>query len=164
MKFLKNTDPSTDFGAFGGCGSPVVIFCDPPYKEPPEKWPSIEELRKLNEQAEQKRQSRKTPPYIELDPSGRAKCKHCGDLMEKGSIRVVLGREVEFGQQFRTMPIQVHIGCVVDEMEKVDCNTRSSGFEASVRAQAEGFTEQQVDDALAQIGELPEDDEDDPPF
>ena len=67
----------------------------------------------------------------------------------------MLGREVEFGQQFRTMPIHVCIGCVVDEMEKADCNTRSSGFEASVRSQADGFTEQQVVQPFLQALQIP---------
>ena len=97
-------------------------------KEPPEEYPTIEELRKVNEEAEEKRQARKQIPWFEVDPSGRAKCKNCGELMEKGSLRVVLGREVEFGSQYRTMPIHVHPACVAEEMEKVGLRHRVGRF------------------------------------
>ena len=136
-------------------------------KVPPEEYPTIEVLRKLNEEAEEKHQSRKETPWFEIDPSGRAKCKNCGDIMEKGSLRVVLGREVEFGNQYRTMPIHVHPACVAEEMEKVDCGTEADGFEHSVRQHSHGLTEEQINRVLAEIGELPEseDEEDDaPPF
>ena len=131
-------------------------------KEPPEQVPTIEELRKLNEEAEEKRQTRKRMPYAEVDPSGRAKCKHCGETMEKGSLRVVLGREIEFGSQYRTMPIQVHPGCVAREMEKPDCATESDGFEAAVRSNSQGLTDEQLDAVVREVGELPE--KEPPPF
>ncbi len=138
-------------------------------KEPLEEYPTIEELRKVNEEAEEKRQSRQQIPWFEVDPSGRAKCKNCGDLMEKGSLRVVLGREVEFGSQYRTMPIHVHPACVAEEMEKADCGTESDGFEHSVRHSSQGLSTEQIDNVLKEIGELPEsegddDDGDAPPF
>lgn len=126
-------------------------------KEPPEDVPSIEELRKLNEEAEEKREQRKKIPYAEIDPSGRAKCKHCGEAMEKGSLRVVLGREIEFGSQYRTMPIHVHVGCVAGEIEKVDCSSRSDGFEASIRQNSQGLSAEQIETVLKDVGELPED-------
>ena len=65
-------------------------------KEPLAKVPSLDELRKYSEETEEKKRVRKQIPYAELDPSGRAKCKHCGEPMEKGSLRVVLGRAVYF--------------------------------------------------------------------
>ena len=138
-------------------------------KEPPEDVPSIEEMRKLNEEAEEKREQRKKIPFAEVDPSGRAKCKHCGEVMEKGSLRVVLGREIEFGSQYRTMPIHVHGLCVAGEIEKVDCSTLSEGFEHSLRQNTRGLTEEQVESVLKDIGELPDDPETDktedaPPF
>lgn len=131
-------------------------------KEPPEKVPTIEELRKLHDEAEEKRESRPRIPYAELDPSGRAKCKHCGEPMEKGSLRVVLGREIEFGNQFRTMPIHVHPACVAGEIEKEDCNTETSGFASNLRANSPALSEEQIASVLAAIGELPE--EEAPPF
>lgn len=137
-------------------------------KEPPDDVPTIEAMRKLNEEAEEKREQRKKIPYAEIDPSGRAKCKHCGEVMEKGSLRVVLGREIEFGSQYRTMPIHVHLGCVAGEIEKVDCSSRSDGFEGSIRQNSQGLTPEQIETVLKDVGELPEDaeeaDSDEPPF
>lgn len=137
-------------------------------KEPPENVPTIEEMRKLNEEAEEKREQRKKIPYAEIDPSGRAKCKHCGEVMEKGSLRVVLGREIEFGSQYRTMPIHVHVACVAGEIEKVDCSSRSDAFEGSIRQNSQGLSEEQIESVLKDVGELPEDAEepegDEPPF
>lgn len=138
-------------------------------KEPPGDLPSIEDLRTLSREAEEKRETRKKIPWVEVDPSGRAKCKHCGEPMEKGSLRVVLGREIEFGTQYRTMPIHVHVGCVADEIEKVDCSTRSEGFARALHESSQGVTSEQIDKIVEEIGELPEDaeepDEDDaPPF
>jgi hypothetical protein len=124
-------------------------------KSPPESVPSIDELRKLNEEAEEKRQSRQRIPYVEVDPSGRAKCKHCAEPMEKGSLRVVLGREVEFGSQFRTMPIHVHPKCVTGELESEDCNTEAAGFAEALRANSQGLSSEQIDSVLEAIGELP---------
>ncbi len=131
-------------------------------KEPPETVPSIEELRKVHEDAEEKRQSRPRLPYAEVDPSGRAKCKQCGELMEKGSLRVVLGREVEFGNQYRTMPIQVHPGCVPLELEREDCATESAGFPEAIRANTQGLSPEQIHAVLEAVGELEE--EEAPPF
>ena len=37
-------------------------------KEPPEEYPTIEELRKVNEEAEEKRQARKQIPWFEVRP------------------------------------------------------------------------------------------------
>ncbi len=135
-------------------------------KEPPEDVPSIEEMRKLNDEAEEKREQRKKMPFAEVDPSGRAKCKQCGEVMEKGSIRVVLGREIEFGSQYRTMPIHVHVACVAGEIEKVDCSTQSGGFERSLRQNSQGLSEEQIESVLKDIDELPDDPEteDAPPF
>ena len=131
-------------------------------KEPPKEVPPIDELRKLNEEAEEKRQSRQRIPYAEVDPSGRAKCKNCAELMEKGSLRVVLGREIEFGNQFRTMPIQVHPQCVASELEGEDCATEAAGFALAIRTNSQGLTTEQLDSVVSAVGELPE--EEPPPF
>ncbi len=131
-------------------------------KEPPENVPGIEELRKVHEEAEEKRQSQKKLPYAELDPSGRAKCKQCGETMERGSLRVVLGREIEFGSQYRTMPIHVHPACVALELERQDCATEAAGFAGAIRGNSQGLASEQIDSVLEAVGELEE--EEAPPF
>jgi Poly(ADP-ribose) polymerase and DNA-Ligase Zn-finger region len=131
-------------------------------KVPPESVPALVELRKLHEEAEEKRQSRQRIPYAELDPSGRAKCKECGELMEKGSLRVVLGREVEFGNQFRTMPIQVHPACVAVALEREDCSTEAAGFADAIGANSQGLDSDHIASVVQAVGELAE--EESPPF
>jgi hypothetical protein len=132
-------------------------------KEPPSNVPSIEELRKVNEEAEEKKASKPKLPYVEVDPSGRAKCKQCGETMEKGSLRVVLGREIEFGSQYRTMPIQVHPRCVALEIAREDCATEGAGFADALRANSQGLSGEQIDAVLQEVGEL-EEEEEAPPF
>ena len=53
-------------------------------KSPPEKVPDLDELRKMREQAEDRKLAKKTIPYAELAPSSRAKCKHCDEPVIKG--------------------------------------------------------------------------------
>ena len=108
-------------------------------KEVPEEVPAIEELRKLNEEAQEKRKQQLTIPYVQVDPSGRAKCKNCGELLEKGNLRVVLGREIEFGTQYRTMPIHVHPKCVADELDAPNCNTSFRGFRRRATREQHGL-------------------------
>jgi len=123
-------------------------------KSPPDKVPSLDELRKMREQAEDRKRVKKTTPYAELAPSGRAKCKHCDEPMGKGDVRVVLGRGVYFGSQVRTAPINVHPKCVGSELKSEDCATEVEGFEAALRANTTDLSSEKLDELLAQIGEL----------
>ena len=132
-------------------------------KQAPTQLPGLEALESLQQKAEERRQKKKDIPYVEIDPSGRAKCKHCGDAMEKGSARVVLGRGVYFGNQVRVAPITVHPKCVSAEMEKEDCETEPTGFFEALRANTEELDEAVIAAAVTEIGELPEADEEPEP-
>jgi hypothetical protein len=123
-------------------------------KEAPEDVPPLSELEGLKVEAEKARAERKELPYAELDPSGRAKCKHCDEALEKGEPRVVLGRSVEFGQQSRTTPINVHPGCVADALQAEDSATPVEGFEAALRANSKGLDVVVIDSVLQEIGSL----------
>ena len=46
-------------------------------QQPPTNLPALEELERLQQKSEDRRRKRKEIPYAEIDPSGRAKCKHC---------------------------------------------------------------------------------------
>jgi len=124
-------------------------------KQPPAKLPELDELRKLQQAADERKKERKTIPYAEADPSGRAKCKHCGETIEKGSMRVILGREVEFGGQVRVGPINVHPRCVAAEMQADDCGTKAEGFEGELRSNSRGVPTERLDAVLVEIGQLP---------
>lgn len=116
--------------------------------------PPIEELRKLREKAEEEKKNRKEAPYAERAPSGRSKCKHCDALIEQGSFRVALLREVQFGNQVRGGPINVHPRCVASELRADDCMTEVDGFEELVRANSTDLSEDDAAELFAQIGEL----------
>ena len=123
-------------------------------KTPPSKVPSLDELRNLQAEAEQRRQERQALPYAEQAPSGRSACQHCHEPIDKGSIRVVLGREARFGRQVRIRPINVHPSCVAAELMAEDCGTEISGFAEALHANSKMETAE-VESALSQIGDLP---------
>ena len=124
-------------------------------KDPPGEVPSLDELRRVREDAEERRRRRKPIPHAELAPSGRSKCKRCMEPIEKGSLRVVLGRGVYFGSQVRTAPVNVHPRCVAAELRSDECATEVEGFEAAIRANSSDIPTARLDELMAQIGELP---------
>ena len=115
--------------------------------------PPLAELQALKEKAEQARAERKELPYVERAPSGRSKCKHCGKAIDQDALRVVVAREVSFGNQVRATPINVHPECVHAELESEDCMTEVDGFEAQLR-QNSTLESSVVDEAVAAIGVL----------
>ena len=123
-------------------------------KEPLRKVPDLEELRKLRSQTEERKLQRKQIPYAEPAPTGRARCKHCNEPIEKDSLRVTLGRHVEFGSQVRTSPINVHPRCVAAEMRSPECATEREGFADALRANSRDLSSDRIEAALAEIGEL----------
>ncbi|MDH3626801.1 MAG: hypothetical protein OEV00_12705 [Acidobacteriota bacterium] len=123
-------------------------------KTPPPKLPPLEQLAKLQEEAEEKRKQRKTPPYVELDPSGRARCKHCGEKIEKGSLRVAMGRGIEFGNQIRTAVANVHPACVSEEFDHEESTIEREGFVGTLRANSATMSDEQIEAALREIGDL----------
>ena len=93
-------------------------------------------------------------PYIERAPSGRAKCKNCGEPIELDSLRVVLLREIVFGRQVRGTPINVHPGCVAAELRAEDCLTEIDGFEEAVHANSRDTDPADIVAGLEAIGDL----------
>ncbi|MCA8979658.1 MAG: hypothetical protein KDC14_06500 [Planctomycetes bacterium] len=120
----------------------------------PKDVPALDELRELREQAEKKKAEAKKLPYAELDPSGRAKCKQCNETLEKGEPRVVVGRAVEFGQQTRTTPINVHPSCVADALQAEDSATEVDGFADALRENSKGLDEVVLNSVLDEVGSL----------
>ena len=116
--------------------------------------PDLESLRKLQEEAKKKQEEKIDPPYAQLAPSGRAKCKHCEESIEKGSVRIVLGREVEFYQQVRVAHINVHPRCVAAELRAEDCATDIDGFEEALRTNTRDVGGDKLDEAIREIGSL----------
>jgi hypothetical protein len=115
--------------------------------------PPLSELQALKEKAEKARAERQELPYVERAPSGRSKCKNCDKSIDKNALRVVLAREVSFGNQVRSTPINVHPECVHAELESEDCMTEVDGFGTQLR-QNSTLDSSVVDETLAAIGDL----------
>ncbi|MFT5052021.1 MAG: hypothetical protein ACI8QZ_003452 [Chlamydiales bacterium] len=122
-------------------------------KVEPKDLPALEELKKLHEVAEVKKKEKRTLPYAELAPSGRSKCKQCSEVIEKDAARIVLGREVEFGRQVRTTPINLHPRCVPMEMQAPDCAHEPDGFLDELRANSPDLASR-MEDLATEIGAL----------
>jgi hypothetical protein len=121
-------------------------------KEPPAKIPTLASLQGLAQEADAKRRERPSIPYAEIDPSGRARCKQCGEKLPKDRLRVVLGRRAEFGSQTRTAPIQVHPACVPAALLAEDTDTRPEALAEGLRANSRGIPDADVEALLAAIG------------
>ncbi len=122
-------------------------------KHPPADLPGLDELRRMREEAAERKKSRKAIPHAEPAPSGRARCKQCEGLIDKDSLRVVLGRGVAFGSQVRTAPIAVHPHCVAAAIGAEDCTTEIAGFADGLRANSD-LPADRVEELLALIGPL----------
>ncbi len=120
----------------------------------PEKVPSLEELRELKEKAEEKKAQQKQFPFVEVDPSGRARCKACNQPIEKGSLRVVLAKEVTFGSQTRTSPFAVHPKCTVAGLENPEVVTEREDLRGQLLAHS-GLEAAKIDQVMALVGEIP---------
>ena len=118
------------------------------------KVPAIEELRKLKEKSDEKKANKKEAPFVERAPTGRSKCKNCGEAIAQGAWRVALLREVQFGNQVRANPINVHTQCVSAEIRAEDCVTEIDGFADAVKANSRNLTPAEVEEALTAVGPL----------
>lgn len=121
-------------------------------KDPPERVPTLESLAKTREQSEERRKKRKEIPYVEEAPSGRSRCKQCGELIDKGALRVTLGRRVEFGSQVRTSPFHVHPRCVAAAVDDEECATEAEGLEALLREHSPEIPTERMDALIVEIG------------
>ncbi|MFT4648265.1 MAG: hypothetical protein ACI9X4_001487 [Glaciecola sp.] len=127
-------------------------------KEAPEDIPDLEELRKLQAEAETQKKERKVIPYAEHDPSGRAKCKHSGEVISKGALRVALGQEVEFGGQtrisaFLVLPEQVGAALATPEVV-AGKDMHPSELIAALKENSKSLSDEEVETLIASIGDL----------
>jgi hypothetical protein len=59
-------------------------------------------------------------PYAERASTGRSKCLHCREPIEKGTLRVATEREVEMGGMARTGAGYLHPACAGEYLETED--------------------------------------------
>lgn len=114
--------------------------------------PPLEELRKLQEQAEKKKTEKREVPFVDRAPTGRAKCKQCEEPIAKDSLRVTVLRQVEFYNQVRSGPVLVHPACVGASLAREDDGTGAEDFAERLRANSANLAD--ADEALAQIGDV----------
>lgn len=116
--------------------------------------PALDKLQALAEKAEQARAEKRIPPYVELDPSGRAKCKVSGETIPKNGPRVVMARSVEFYNQVRTTPVNVLPAHVKEELARDDSAIDRSTFVQELRQNSRDLPAGVLEEVLAEIGEL----------
>jgi hypothetical protein len=116
--------------------------------------PPLAELRALAEKSAEERAQKREAPYVERAPSARSKCKHCGEPIAEGELRVAVLRSVEFYNQVRSGPILVHTRCVRGAVHAPDSATEPEGFAEALRANSRGMEAADVERALGEIGEL----------
>lgn len=114
--------------------------------------PPLEDLRRLAEESAEEKKNRKLPPYVEVAPSARSKCKQCGEGIDQGAPRIVLLRAVEFGNQVRNGPIAVHPRCVAAAIAAPDSASEEAGLRDALRANSSDVDAALLERALRELG------------
>jgi poly [ADP-ribose] polymerase len=83
-------------------------------------------------------------PYAEHAPTGRSKCLHCQEPIEKGALRVATQRDAEPGSMPRG-PGYLHPRCASELIEADD-------LAALLRQNSRGLTDAELADLEGQIG------------
>jgi poly(ADP-ribose) polymerase-like protein len=89
-------------------------------------------------------------PYVDHAPTGRAKCMQCEEMIEKGSVRIVVEREVDTGSFVTRGAGYMHPKCVPENLENVGGSV--DDFVASLRTNSR-IPQNELDAAIAQISE-----------
>jgi poly [ADP-ribose] polymerase len=87
-------------------------------------------------------------PYVDRAPTGRAKCMHCEQPIEKSSFRIAVERELTIGANVTRGAGYLHPRCVAENLDKVggSANDLIEGLRANSRL-AEG----ELDGVIADI-------------
>jgi hypothetical protein len=113
--------------------------------------PSLAELAGLRAKAEEERAKRRPIPYLDRAPTGRGRCKHCGQPFEQGALRITLLREVRVGRALRAAPIQVHPRCARAELSAEHCLTDRASFPEHLRDHSPEMGAPDVERALSEM-------------
>jgi hypothetical protein len=89
-------------------------------------------------------------PHADRAPTGRAKCMQCEEAIEKGSVRIVVEREVDTGSFVTRSAGYMHPKCVAENLENVGGSV--DDFVASLRTNSR-IPPSELDAAIAQITE-----------
>jgi hypothetical protein len=130
----------------------VAAYAEAPKPLDPE-LPPLDELKQNLEVEEKKKAEKKEAPYVERAKTGRSKCRVCDQLIAEGEWRVIVLRNVEFYNQTRSGPINVHPRCVRAALDAPDSATPKEGFVQAVKDNS-GLADAELADAIAAIGAL----------
>jgi hypothetical protein len=83
-------------------------------------------------------------PYAERASTGRSKCLHCREPIEKGTLRVATERELEQGGMARTGAGYLHPACAVEYLENED-------LVAALRANSRGLEDADFSELEQQV-------------
>jgi hypothetical protein len=79
-------------------------------------------------------------PYAERAATGRSKCQHCREPIEKGTLRVAIERELEYAGMGRTGAGYLHPKCAPAYLEGQE------DLPAALRRNSRGLNEADVDE------------------
>ena len=83
-------------------------------------------------------------PYAERASTGRAKCLHCREPIEKGALRVATEREMDYGGMGRTGAGYLHPKCAPAHLEQAD-------LPAVLRQNSRGLSEEDLGELDQQL-------------
>ncbi len=104
--------------------------------------PDRAELEVLLDEADKKAS---VLPYAERASTGRSKCLHCREPIEKGALRIATEREVEVGGMARAGPGYLHPKCAREHI-------KDDGLLAAIRENSRGLSDADLADLEQQVG------------
>lgn len=109
------------------------------------------ELEQIADEAAKKQKGKSDAfPYVDLAPTGRAKCIQCRETLEKGQPRVAVERELDAGGMTRMGAGYLHPGCAAAYAE---ANGQGPVEElvAGIRKHTTAITGEELDRVLAEV-------------
>jgi hypothetical protein len=88
-------------------------------------------------------------PHAERAPTGRSRCLHCREPIEKGALRVAIERELEYGAMGRTGAGYLHPHCAAAYLKEPD-------LAAALRRNSRGLAESDLAELERGLAPRPE--------
>lgn len=112
-----------------------------------EGLPTPDELAREAERRSRSQRERPEPPYVEIAPTGRSKCRACGRPIAEGSVRLVLVREVTFGNQTRRGDFKAHPECAAAALADPECASERDDLDERLAENRAGLDPQTLEQA-----------------
>ena len=122
--------------------------------EPPGELPALEDLRALDRAPRAEPGEHPPLPYAEVAPDARTRCKHCGERIPAGSLRVVLEHWIPFGDGRRRVVLNV-LPEHVRELLEASGAPDPRGFEAALRDHSAGLSSERLEELERRLRQVP---------